>query len=666
MFATKQTVSGLGLALAVAVFAAGEAIGQFQIPEVNGKGTITLSGNDGVFGPPRLTVCSASVDLENPGNSVACELPNDPLFSASGQISLTASRTTASTSASASVQATGSSAVQLNDPNQGFPAAFLEANITATFSIDFDIEPGQAFSLAVQHDLQPAGETRVSVTLERDGEELGRIAINTLGAANDPPTSTLPTGGATPGSYLLKGSLTCEAIQAGEGAGQGFDLSGTGILNLNASVTISGASETVFFWKEPAGGDYFDPNHWDPSAGAPPRREGGRDDTAVFAVSGPLPIHAFTTATAGFWRIQGTALSLTGSAQLFGAADDTIDLEILNGGTLNLPGASLETDVALVGSEGSAETRLAVTGVGELKANELDIGRGAPGVVEIRDGGRIDMTGDRLIFMGDPRSGTLRVENSGTVSAGEISVGEGPGRVEVRGKGSLTADQLFLGTDSGGTGSLVIEDGGVITLGRASIGSINVEGGEKVTVSGIHSDGERSTLRISNGLSVAGDVGTELEVRDGALLDTTGVVGIGGDLSVGRLLVNDGGVWNSNGNVLADARLDPTEILVTSGGSVTVVGSILLADGPDTVGRLRVAASGSRVTATELVVGDDGHGELLIESGGRVDTLRAVVGLGTEGADPPAIEPGFGDVRIEGGLTSSSGVACCRGSERRH
>jgi hypothetical protein len=129
---------------------------------------------------------------------------------------------------------------------------------------------------------------------------------------------------------------------------------------------------------------------------------------------------------------------------------------------------------------------------------------------------------------------TLEIENGGRVEAARISVATSPGTsgaIEVRGvEGSSGTrnpstrkgtDVLSIGV-GGGTGSLLIEDRGLVEAARVEIGHVAVNGGEKVTVAGmaVGFPLRRSTLSAEGQGThfVRGDVGTQIEVKDGASL----------------------------------------------------------------------------------------------------------------------------------------------------
>ncbi len=488
------------------------------------------------------------------------------------------------------------------------------------------------------HGLFTASASGVTDSLERDGTlDIGqhRLAIRVTLLA---------------GSYLSGGLYLGESVFA------------------NGVMTLTFESDSEFDWIDPNGGDYADQYNWSPNG--VPRQDTNFSDVANFPGSPanpPVTVTASATATAARWDIRGMNLRFQGPAVLgpLDPSDPAAELQISDGGTLVLqPGATVSSVISRIGVAGTGnESRLFVGGSGSrLTTTSLAVGDGAPGAVIVDQDGRMDGPPD--IVVGRPgAAGTLRVESGGAIpDADSVTVGPGPGRIEIRGVGGdvSTLNVNALNVEGGGAGSALIEDGGLLDAGLMRIGVDLANGGEQVVVSGIHSpSGKRSTLSAAR-LAVLGGAGTQLDVRDGGSLLTTGVTAIGDGAATGKVIVRNtasglppfnpvtqtgGAFWRAASNIGIGSSGQPAELDVENGGVVIALNGIDPGSFGGETGRLTVSGDGAFVSA-RLRIGSDGRGEVNIRDGGRIQSVDAMVG----DADPSSI--GSGEVTVSGSLTS--------------
>ncbi|MCP4565836.1 MAG: autotransporter domain-containing protein [Bosea sp.] len=279
-----------------------------------------------------------------------------------------------------------------------------------------------------------------------------------------------------------------------------------------------------------------------------------------------------------------------------------------------------------------------------------------------------------LLFVGDSGTGTLTIENGGSVSTSETSVGwrtGGIGTVTVTGAGSAWTNSGLLYVGYEGTGTLAIENGGTVTsgsltyIGRSSgsTGSVTVTGAGSTWTNNdtlaVGSSGT-GTLIIEDGGTVSnargfvgwqtGGTGTVTVTGAGSTWTNTDLLGVG-YFGTGTLIIENGGTVSNTDAFVGDKAGSTGSVTVTGGGSTWTnsrqlhvgyegTGTLTIADGgkvSNTVGYVGVGAgSTSTVTVTglgstwtnsaELYVGGSGTGTLTIAGGGKVSSTVGYVG----------------------------------------
>ena len=254
------------------------------------------------------------------------------------------------------------------------------------------------------------------------------------------------------------------------------------------------------------------------------------------------------------------------------------------------------------------------------------------------------------IYVGDTgNTGTLNIMDGATASSGSGAIGytAGSGTVTVsgsdsNGNASSWTNAGDLNVAPGGMGWLFILDGGLVSNAWGIIGSSGGTG--MVTVSGVDSHGNASTWSNSSPL-VIGDSGTGTLLIDGGGLvrsdqgiiaqdngdgPATGTVTVSGNDGNGRA-----STWNS-GNIYVGFSgssagtlniLDGAMVTSTMPGGGAASGYIGYLSG--STGKVTVSSNTGNVStwtlSDSILVGSDGDGTLTIERGGIVHSGRTYI-----------------------------------------
>ncbi|CAN7657421.1 autotransporter domain-containing protein [Bosea sp. LjRoot9] len=283
--------------------------------------------------------------------------------------------------------------------------------------------------------------------------------------------------------------------------------------------------------------------------------------------------------------------------------------------------AMLAAGLALPGLAPMARAQ-SVTGTGELSPTIP-----APPLTSWDLGG-VDLT------IGDAGTGALTIAAGGAVSDvryGYIAKQAGSsGALSVTGAGSSWANDLgeiYIGY--GGTGTLMVADGGALTTGVFRIGN-NAGSNGTATVTGA---GTSLTALYQTYVGVAGT--GSLTIADGATVSSGGGGGSGymGGAATGNGTVTVTGTGSRWINIFdLGVGLAGTGVLrVENGGvvesSIGRIGTITTGNGTVTV-----TGAGSRwTTSSEIIIADAGTGSLIIENGGVVSSGQTSNRSGTIG-----------------------------------
>lgn len=247
------------------------------------------------------------------------------------------------------------------------------------------------------------------------------------------------------------------------------------------------------------------------------------------------------------------------------------------------------------------------------------VGNGGTGVVNVVNGGAMNMQGSLFLGRGETSGGTGTLNVNGAGSAVSLTT---------------ALESLFVGVT--GTGAVNISNGGRLTndgiayLGfyAGSTGVVTVDGaGSTWTSNGL------ATIIGGNDASAAGGTGT-VTVRNGGTFNT-GAAYLGFDLTgtaVGTVNVTGAGsIWNA-GDVYVGYSGSGT-INITNGGTVNT-GALSIGECTCAVGAVNVSGGSTLSIGNNLTIADFGAGTMTVSGNGTTVNVVAdlVVGLAETGA----------------------------------
>lgn len=373
------------------------------------------------------------------------------------------------------------------------------------------------------------------------------------------------------------------------------------------------------------------------------------------------------------------------------AGEDSLYVGYFGNGTLDVnDGGQVDSATVVVGAGPDAVGTVRVEDAGSLlSAEELLVGFWGQGDVTVAAGGQItagevtigggempdDMDPDMLADFGDLLgTGTIIVTGAGSRLDVDdfLYVGyTGTGTLDVNDGGIVTSAYGAVGADPGSTGTVAVTDNGsewqvteALVVGAFGQGDLMISSGGHVTASDVYIGGFDTDILDEEIEGIPDGIGTVTVTGEDSLLDvwadTTLYVGYTGD---GTLDVLDGGyvisqnsyIGYEEGSIGTVNVSDPNSLWtvtqglrvgyggdgtlnILDGGAVTSITSHIGYQA-GSIGVVNVA-NGTWANDTDLYVGVAGHGELRIFEGGQVTTDGAAY-LGTS-------EDSFGYVRVSG------------------
>ena len=414
------------------------------------------------------------------------------------------------------------------------------------------------------------------------------------------------------------------------------------------------------------------------------RRAIVEDDHVTF----DLNTHVYTLTDTSVAMVLGTVSGRSGRLTITDGVvslpfESSLEIGSVAGGsgtlTVGAGGVILGEPEIVVGVSGNGTFN--INNNGDVVADQVYLGRTAAvsGIANITGNGSVLIA--RYLRVGTiPASGALNITAAGRVATAfsEIGSTDGTATGRVTGAGSewISTEQMIVGT--GGTGSLIVSEGGYV---ETLTGLIGFGGTGTATVDGPNSKG---TLLGDLRVGVAG-IGT-LNITGGALVENLAVnanVEVG--TSFGHGIVNVDGPnsrWISAANLRVGINgLQNNVVNITDGGFVQNANAFL--GGEATArGTVVVSGAGSRWVAETLHVAGLGKGTLNVLAGGRVD-LENILLIGNftdsegivtvDGPDSELVSSpihsvnigfaGHGELNITGGGRVSSGnVTIAEGS----
>jgi T5SS/PEP-CTERM-associated repeat protein len=316
--------------------------------------------------------------------------------------------------------------------------------------------------------------------------------------------------------------------------------------------------------------------------------------------------------------VLGVDQNVTGDLIVFGAgstfsAGSTVDVGYLGTGTVTIQnGGQAQVGSMDIGRLFGSDGTVTVTGSGSLLTTTVDpaflyVGDAGSGTLMIAGSAGVTVGGDLGVGNGGG-TGTVTVDTNGSLTvSGNADIGDNDGAatVTIEGGGTLTVSGTATVADDGGTGTLMVEGGGTASFeSTLSIGLSNDSTGD-VTVTG-----SGSTLTDDDFVEIG-------EAATGTLtVENEGVVSIDSSLNIGTTDTGSGTVTVTGadskltvGTFLAVGPDGTASLTVENGASVSVTSSMTvgeghLSDDPDSndnTGNDSVTVTGPD---SDLMVGD--------------------------------------------------------------
>ena len=280
-----------------------------------------------------------------------------------------------------------------------------------------------------------------------------------------------------------------------------------------------------------------------------------------------------------------------------------------------------------------SEAGLSILDGGALVSTETwtAIEPGSVAVLVVAAGGEWSNHGGNM-RLADEGSSTLSIEDGGKVSTGFVGMALNEGStstVVLSGENAEWSASSNFRIGTSGEGTLVIEDGATLSNNISWVESNSTGVQSTATIKGAGSHWDKS------GPLLVGQWGTgTVEIVDGARVDSGFSSSIGGWAdSEGHVHIEGAGSkWEISGS--------STELIVGDEG----YGTLIIEDGGELVhgdaatiglvsgaeGSVTISGTGSSWAAgAELIIGDEGYGSLLVEGGGTM-THQTFVNVGGE------------------------------------
>jgi T5SS/PEP-CTERM-associated repeat protein/autotransporter-associated beta strand protein len=336
----------------------------------------------------------------------------------------------------------------------------------------------------------------------------------------------------------------------------------------------------------------------------------------------------------------GSELTVSGRGAGGGTPEDLVGLEIgqdAMGDMYVSRGAYASNNyITTVGSLPGGQGHLLVEGVDSLvQANyQLEVGRDGVGLVEIRDNGRLDVTGS-MTHESDPdiSDGSTGLALIGLRGTGDLNVISG---------GVFTSQkQIQIGVEESGTGALLIDGGSVEThKGPSASGSSGIIGVDEGSHGAATVLGEYSSWIQDGALNVGWSGFGNLSILNGGLVESqrgivgrnsgsTGTVSVSGenarwiiyeDLNIGGTELGGSGstanvTIDGGGIVQVGTDVSDEDINIWSGGNLSIEDDANLGNPPPSYNPDYLHINGGGLVATGninldanrgLTIGTDG------------------------------------------------------------
>ncbi|MEN3931771.1 autotransporter outer membrane beta-barrel domain-containing protein [Microvirga sp. W0021] len=338
----------------------------------------------------------------------------------------------------------------------------------------------------------------------------------------------------------------------------------------------------------------------------------------------------------------------------------TISSSLQVNGSLTISGGGKvsNTSATIAMTQNSSSTSgVLVTGAGSewINSGYLDIGLYAIGTpnawLTISDGALVTSVG-AAVAKGAGSTATVVVtgngsqwkNNSFTLLVGE---GGGTGSVVISDGGLVSTRDVTIGSEAGSSGSLEVTGTGSqllvnvnATVGRKSTGLLKISGGGLVSVGGpgvigvsntaqghVEVSGAGSQLLFGDYLMLGSDGTGSLLISDGGLVSNrNGYIGYNSGSEGSVVVTGAGSHWLNSDTSLLVAYKGTGSLTVSDGGLVTNNGLASVASNAGSEGSAEVTGPGSQwINASGLTVGGSGNATLRIADGGVVSNTSGII-----------------------------------------
>ena len=474
-------------------------------------------------------------------------------------------------------------------------------------------------------------------------------------------TASLAIGREGTGTVLVSGTGSTLSLGGGMYAGRGLGSAGT--VTVTAGGTLTQAALAV---NEVTDGNSFG-------------NSGTSTGSLIYGGTGTLNVTAGGKATFA----SQISFGLSGSTGV-GLVSDA-------GSVLTLQsGLTIGSGTVVTGGTGTLTVQsggvVQMTAAADATRNYLVVGGavGTTGAVTVTGSGSLLDVGLNAASIGNTGTGSLTVSAGATArsatadgySLSALSVGNvagSVGAVTVTGAGSsyVVAGNVYVGR--GGSGALVVDQGGSFGGGKIASGdglgahaAFGISIGDGTPLINIETGVPNTTFNFGGSGSAT--------VKNGSTLTSLGAIRVGRRGTTGTLLVDTGSTVQAASTIYAGSDTDRT------GGNGAIIvkgGSTLKSTGPHTLATASVQLGADTGTTGAMTISDSGStldagGDRITIAGGGTGTLTIGIGgtarAGASYADTEAALAvgagigGQGSVAVSGGKLLASGLAVLGGN----
>lgn len=335
----------------------------------------------------------------------------------------------------------------------------------------------------------------------------------------------------------------------------------------------------------------------------------------------------------GVLKLESGTMNLGEKALVLGYYEGGTGEFTMTGGTLNAQALMLGDKVATETKPGAKGTATFTNGVNQTFPGNITVGNFGTGTLTV-DNAVLNTAG--YVYIGNSAGGTgeLILQNGGNLSptAHSIRVGEaGTGTFRVLAGSSYTGNEIYLGSTATGDGTLIV-DGGMtqskrIIVGNAGTGTMNTSNNASINIisGGFYVGGNEDTNNKPAGTGTVTLTDTTLDITSDLSLGNygTGTMTLEGTTNV---TIHDDG--NSTGYLYMGRHTGSTGTLnLQNGGTMTITdhASRIGLSGTATVNVLPGGVFESTTKDIQIGYNASGDGTFIID-GGTVNTAKVIAG----------------------------------------